>query len=181
VPSAEHDPRPRRPTRAGQVRGARLFAGTTEGFVLADSLELRGLAPKGSQVLSPAQALWILDESWKGDGGLAIRRFADERGIGTTSIQQVADLQLRRILATHVERGELVVVRETFKPRPFPAPPVAKAGPAPVPLAAPAPAPAVEAAPIVVDETAQLQALWAAARDGVPFCEECAKALQRAA
>jgi len=164
------------------VRGARLFASTTEGFVLADTLELHGPAQKGHQVLSPAQALWILDESWKGDGGLAIRRFADQRGIGTTTLQQVADLQLRGILATYVERGELVVVRETFKPRPFPAPPVAKAEPAaPVPLTAPAPALAVEAASFVVDETAQLQALWAAARDGVPFCEECAKALQRAA
>jgi hypothetical protein len=163
------------------VRGARLLATTTEGFVLADRLELRGPGAADRQVLTAAQALWILDECWRRDDGEGLRRFADERGIGNTSLQQVADLQLRQSLATYIERGELVVLRETFKPRAFPAPPVAAEEPALVPMPAAAAAPAPEPAPVIVDETAQLKALWAAARDGVPFCEECAKALQRAA
>jgi hypothetical protein len=177
---------PRPPSRKGQTpasdaRGARLFATTAEGFVLADRLELRGPAANAREVLSAPQALWILDECWRRDDGEAIRRFADQRGIGNTSLQQVADLQLRQSLATYVERGELVVLRETFKPRPFPAPPVEAEAPALVPTAAAPAAPAPAPAPVIVDETAQLKALWAAARDGVPFCEECAKALQRAA
>jgi len=167
---------------ASDVRGARLFDTTREGFVLADRLELGGPANASErEVLSAALALWILDEAWRRDDGLTIRRFADERGIGNTSLQQVADLHLRQSLATYIERGELVVLRETFAPRPFPAPPVAAEAPPLAPLPAAASAPAVEAAPVIVDETAQLRALWAAARDGVPFCEECAKALQRAA
>jgi hypothetical protein len=184
VATAEQDsPRSKaRQAPASEVRGARLFDTTSEGFILADRLEVPGPANGNDrQVLSAALALWILDESWRRDDGLTIRRFADERGIGHTSLQQVADLQLRQSLATYIERGELVVLREVFKPRPFPAPPV-EAEPAPlVPLPAAASGPVVEPAPLVVDETAQLRALWAAARDGVPFCEECAKALQRAA
>ena len=168
-------------TPASDVRGARLFDTTAEGFVLTDRLELRGPAAKDREVLTAGQALWILDECWRRDDGEVIRRFADERGIGNTSIQQVADLQLRQSLATYIERGELVVLRETFEPRPFPAPPVEAEAPPLVPVPAAAAAPPPEPAPVIVDETAQLKALWAAARDGVPFCEECAKALQRAA
>ncbi|HEX2660983.1 MAG TPA: hypothetical protein VHU40_22035 [Polyangia bacterium] len=178
------EPRARKAQPPGSdASGGRLFATTTEGFVLVDRLALRGrTAPsRERQVLSPSLALWILDESWRRDDGESLRRFADERGIGNTAMQQVADLQLRQSLAAYIERGELVVLRETFAPKAFPAPPPESEAPALAPLPAAAAAPAVEPPPVIVDETAQLRALWAAARDGVPFCEECAKALQRAA
>lgn len=181
MPSADHEPvvTPRVP--AVVIPGARLLTSSTEGFVLVDSLELRGAVPEGGRVLSSGEALWILDESWRCDGGVAIRRFARDKGIGSTSIQNVPDLHLRRLLAMHVERGELVVVREIFVPKPFPAPAVEKAAPAPPPPVQRAAPPPVAVAEAVVDDSAQLQVLWAAARDGVPFCEECAKAMQRAA
>jgi len=180
--TSQDSPSPRaRTAPASDGRGARLFASTTEGFLLVDRLEVRAATANDSQVLSAPQALWILDECWRRDDGEAIRRFAAERGIGNTSLQQVADLQLRQSLATYIERGELAVLRETFQPRPFPAPPVEAEAPPLVPVPAAAAASAAEPAPVIVDETAQLKALWAAARDGVPFCEECAKALQRAA
>ena len=164
-----------------ELPGARLLTSSTESFVLADALELRGPAPKGCRVLAASEALWILDESWRCDGGVAIRRFAREKGIGNTSIQYVADLPLRQLLAVYVQRGELAVVRETFVPKPFPAPPQ-EVGQAPLVLPVPqSAAPPVAVAELVVDDLAQLKVLWDAARDGVPFCEECAKALQRAA
>lgn len=179
----QESPEPKAQPPGSEVRGARLFATTGEGFVLADRLELSGrTAPtRERQVLSASLALWILDESWRRDDGATLRQFAGERGIGNTAMQQVADLQLRQSLAAYIERGELVVLRETFAPKAFPAPPPEPEAPALVPVAAAAAAPSVESAPVIVDETAQLRALWAAARDGVPFCEECAKALQRAA
>ena len=191
VKSARH--RPSKPASASVLRAltwasraVRIASGSTENLFLVAAIDLsvqmRGATvPRGNRVLAVSEALWILDEAWQRDAGAALRQFAHERGIGSTPFHRAAEVDLRQILAIHVQRGELVMVREVVERKVLAGPPVEPAvapPPLPAPRAAPAPV-AEELAP--VDVSAQLRVLWEAARTGVPFCEECAKALQRAA
>lgn len=85
--------------------------------------------------------------------------------------------RLRQRLERALRLGELVVLsyqRSRHAPLSFPEP-LAEVTPEP-PVAAPAPRPVT---PAPVDTAAQVHALLQAAKEGLPFCEECAKAAAR--
>ena len=117
---------------------------------------------------------------------IGLRRLA---GLQTgADLQLLSDAQVLDQLAAQVQRGQLqlcrppAAARGTVSPEsrgvdmgaaiePPPSGPSAPAPPPPAPPPAPAPEPAVE-----IDAAAQAAVLREAARDGVPFCEECEKA-----
>jgi hypothetical protein len=101
------------------------------------------------------------------------------RDLSTSSDHEVIDVLARRVASGRLR----VVSSEAQRPPAIPAVkvPVITEAPPPAPERTRAPAPpppeakAPAPAPATVGMTAQAEALTLAARDGTPFCEECAK------
>ncbi len=136
-------------------------------------------ARESSRELAPALVCWKL-ETWLRDSPHTLRSLYEALGgrwpSGLTSLESPAHGQrMVRRLAEAFESGMLFAVLEE---RPVGPGAVAESSPevshedwAPPPaLVKPAPVAAPE-----MDVAAQVQALRDAARDGVPFCEECEK------
>lgn len=101
--------------------------------------------------------------------------FTDWNLVGGPLVDVVARRLLSGELAVQWRRRERIIVREPEAARPAPA-----RAPTPVWSAPAAPsAPDYSTFPPELDAAAIAQTLVAAARDGVPFCEECRKAAQR--
>jgi hypothetical protein len=123
-------------------------------------------------------ALWHL-EWWlanaPGSAWTLFEALGGPEPLGLSRLGRSAESQrLRRRLERALLLRELVVLayeRPRHAPLSFPEP-VAEVEPEPPMAEAPPPPPA----PAPIDTAAQVHALVQAAKDGVPFCEECAKA-----
>jgi hypothetical protein len=123
-------------------------------------------------------ALWHLEWWLANAPGSAWTLFEALGGgepMGLSRLGRSAEAQrLRWRLERALRLGELVVLsyeRPRHAPLSFPEP-VAEVEPEPPMAEAPPPPPA----PAPIDTAAQVHALVQAAKDGMPFCEECAKA-----
>jgi hypothetical protein len=122
------------------------------------------------------------------DATLAAQRLAALALVDGTELSRLDDHQLIDHLAAAVAHGRLrtagarpalrrLVVAAAPAPAPAPPPPAAAPRAAPV-----APPPAVESTfGSELDVAAMVAVLVQAAQDGVPFCEECARAAAEAA
>ena len=123
-------------------------------------------------------ALWHL-EGWltqaPGSAWMLYEALGGERLLGPSRLGRSAEAQrLRQRLERALRLGELAVLtyeRTRHAPLPFPEPVVEVEPEPPVPEAPPPPV-----APAPIDTAAQVQALVRAAKEGLPFCEECARA-----
>jgi len=109
---------------------------------------------------------WALYEALGGFEPLGLSRLGRATG----------EPRLRQRLERALRLGELVVLsyqRPRHAPLSFPEPPMQVEPEPPVPEAPPRPIPAP------VDTAAQVQALLHAAKEGLPFCQECARAAAR--
>lgn len=123
-------------------------------------------------------ALWHL-EGWlaqaPGSAWALYEALGEAEPLGLSRLGRApVEQRLRQRLERALRLGELVVLayeRPRHAPLPFPEP-VAQTEPE-SPVAEPPPRPAP---PAPIDTAAQVHALVQAAKDGVPFCEECARA-----
>ena len=168
---------------AGGRRGLRIHVSSVPMHLIG-AADLRVVdAERAARPLHRFHARSIFEKVWRQTGAGFIRQFAQRIGLAGRTLCRVTDVELHNLVATAIERGELLVLHEEVVPpeeRATPASPMGEDAPAPRPAPRPAmpamPALAPAPAPEPVDVAAQIQTLIAAARDGVPFCEECAKA-----
>jgi hypothetical protein len=147
----------------------------------AELIDLReATGDEERRALTPGRARWVLrsmgPELFETSGRPPARLRAlveDATGVGRLTPLRGGDLL--GLLETEVQRGRLLVVTEA---RSVPVVPLLykEEEPAPEPMQEVREAPVVEAPPEFPNPVAQAQALRAAARDGVPFCEECERA-----
>jgi hypothetical protein len=121
---------------------------------------------------------WLAQAS--GSAWMLYEALGCERPLGLSRLGLSAEAQrLRRRLERAFLLGELVLLSHPhirYQPLSFPEPPAEVEPEPPVrepPPRAPAPAP--------IDTAAQVHALVLAAQEGLPFCEECARASARRA
>lgn len=148
-----------------------------------------GGADDGIGRLDPVQARQWLDRQVIDDADACqLRNYALGLNDGT-DWSRLDNAQVKRQVAIALENGRLrtgagapVLLRPLGRVS-VPAAAVAAPAPAPSPRAAPvAPPPPVETTfGSDLDVAAQVAVLVQAARDGVPFCEECAKAAAKRA
>lgn len=147
----------------------------------AEYLLIRGadLTPEDDAARVPESvALWHLD-GWlthsPGSAWALYEALGGTEPLGLSRLGRSAEAQrLRQRLERALRLGELVVLtyeRPRHAPLPFPEPVVEVEPEPPVPEAPPRPV-----APAPVDTAAQVRALVQAAKEGLPFCEECARA-----
>lgn len=136
----------------------------------------------------PVAARQWLDSNLIGDADASLGRLTLHGLADGTDLSRLDDSQIKQQLAAALEQGRLRAaagpalllrpVGQGLLPPPAapPAAPVSSPRPA-APAAAAAPPPAIESTfGSDVDVEAMVAVLRAAAQDGVPFCEECARA-----
>lgn len=138
----------------------------------------------------PVEARQWLDRQLVDDADAASARGCALGLADGTELSRLDDAQLKDLLSPALMSGRLtsvlgtpVVLRGlTQSAAPAAAPPPAAAASSPRAAPAPAPAPAADTTfEPGLDVVAQVAALKQAAQDGVPFCEECAKAAAKRA
>jgi hypothetical protein len=147
----------------------------------AELIDLRdATGDEERRALTPGRARWVLrsigPEVFETGGRPPPRlRALVEDAAGVGRLTPLRDGDLLGLLETEVQRGRLLVVTEA---RSVPVVPLLykeeEAAPEPMPEVREAPV--VEAPPDFPNPAAQARALREAARDGVPFCEECERA-----
>ncbi|MBZ4417711.1 hypothetical protein [Myxococcus sp. RHSTA-1-4] len=115
-----------------------------------------------------------------GSAWMLYEALGDERPLGLSRLALSSEAhRLRQRLERALRLGELVLLshqRTRYQSLAFREPPVEVEPEPPVREAPPRPA-----APAPIDTAAQVHALVRAAQEGVPFCEECARAAARRA
>ena len=133
----------------------------------------------------PVAAQQWLDRQLVDDADACQARLAALLQADGTDLSRLDDSQIKQHLAAALDQGRLrtdmgppLILRalgQGLKPVAAPPPPAAASSPRPAPAAAPPP-PVETTFGTDVDIEAMVAVLRAAAQDGVPFCEECARA-----
>jgi len=172
--------------RTGMLSGPRVFSlaewpvevGLVTAARLAELTASGGDAAAAPQPLSRGEALWLFDRR-SGELAVGLRAFVQQAGLWGPALSLSSDAELIAFVRKEIAAGALLAFVQGTQPRRLGRRPRPASDSAPVPIRR-APPPGAAAEPEEEIEFLcpgpQALALAAAAEDGAPFCEECAKA-----